>query len=130
MISTSFIPVSFVAGTDVVVMGTNPENADITNPRGEYYGFAPFVRVSNEYGDCFMTSAGNTSRDEIEARQKAEQLSNALRTRWEVLGKLPVRFAEWTPTRPVYGSDAYIDYGFDDDRLLESREEEDSYFWS
>lgn len=41
----------FFARTDIVVTGSNPENADYTNPRGHIFGFAAYVVADSERGD-------------------------------------------------------------------------------
>lgn len=119
-----FVPVDFLGSSDVVIIGSNPEMADYDNPQGHIYGFAPYVRIANEYGDTFVSSAGDACRCEREANEKAERMATALHSRWVNLGKLPVGFEKWQQGRAVYGSDAYTAYGADDDMALERMEEE------
>jgi hypothetical protein len=121
-----FIPVSFFAGSDVVVVGQHDEMADIENPRGYIYGFASYVIAEDEAGNrvqLFIKSA----RQEAVVLAAAEKQAAALNVRLS-LGKLPVNFGSWEHARPAYGSQAYIEYGADDDIALERREEEESFF--
>jgi hypothetical protein len=104
---------TFTATSDIVVIGVNPESADYTNPQGNLYGFASYVRASNDYGDTRIFHV-TTSALEREAMDAAEQLAKALTARFQNLGKLPVGFDAWTQGRAVYGSDAYLNYGQDD----------------
>jgi hypothetical protein len=60
---------------------------------------------------------------EIEAFEPAVRLAEALEARFKNFGKLPVRFSEWSPARPVYGSKAYIKYGAGDDLERELQDE-------
>lgn len=108
----------FYAQSDIVVVGSNPENADYTNPRGEIYGFSAYVLAANEYGDTRCMHVA-TSTNEAEAVGKAEAMAAALNVRFEQLGKLPVGFDKWHAHRPVYGSEAYQDYGAADDLAWE-----------
>lgn len=108
-----------------VIIGQNSENADMGNPHGYTYGTNALLVASNEYGDTWETSAGSAlySQDIL---PKAQALADRLNARL-ALGKLPIGFDEWVQGRAVYGSDAYIAYGKDDDVALERREEE--YFY-
>lgn len=118
---------NFEACTDIVVIGRNPENADYTNPRGEIHGFAAFVEASTPRGDTKRFFV-DSSWDEATVLEKAKTLAFALNNRFNRLGKLPIGFDNWVKGRPIYGSDAYIAYGQDDDVALEAREvEEESY---
>lgn len=108
----------FYAQSDIVVIGSNPESADYTNPRGEIYGFAAYVVAANEYGDTRSLHVA-TAHLERDAMEKAEAMAAALTVRFEQLGKPPVGFANWSAGRAVYGSDAYQDYGAADDLAWE-----------
>lgn len=119
--------ITFDTQSDIVVVDQNSEMADYDNPRGEVYGFAAYVRASNEHGDTRLLYVG-TSRDEREVLAKADKLAAALTARLANLGKLPVAFDSWQPGRPVYGSDAYVEYGQYDDLALEARELADEAF--
>lgn len=108
-----------------VIIGQNSENADMGNPHGYTYGTNALLVASNEYGDTWETSAGSAlySQDIL---PKAQALADRLNARL-ALGKLPIGFDEWVQGRAVYGSDAYVAYGQDDEVALERREEE--YFY-
>lgn len=116
---------NFYAHTDVVVIGTDPEMADYDNPRGEIYGFSAHVLATNDYGDCRALHVA-TARSEREVLEQAEALAQRLTARVQNLGKLPVGFKSWVQGRPVYGSQAYQDYGREDDLSWE-REMEECY---
>lgn len=45
------IPNQFFAATDLCVVGSNPEMADVSNPHGNIYGFAAYVYAESEQGD-------------------------------------------------------------------------------
>jgi hypothetical protein len=114
-------PTWFDTQSDIVVVGTDPENVDYNNQRGEVYGFAAYVRASNPYGDTRVLHVC-TEMDEAVALDKAGMVAERLNTRLLKLGKLPVGFDTWQAGRPVYGSDAYAAYGQADDAALERKE--------
>jgi hypothetical protein len=115
---------SFSTRSDLVIVGTNPEMADIDNPRGAIFGLLWYVVASNEYGDtrelCVVSSTASS-----DTKATAEALATRLGARLLNLRKLPVGFALWPEGRPVYGSDAYVEYGQADDLALERREADD-----
>ena len=118
-----FIPVVFFATSDLCIIGSNPEMADFTNPRGHLYGEAAYVAAEDAAGNrCRLHVLTDASR--IAALEPAEAMAAALNARL-ANGKLPVAFASWLSDRPAYGSDAYVQYGQDDDLALERREAED-----
>lgn len=107
-------------GSDIVVTGNNPECADFDNPRGDLYGFQPFVTVTDYQGNRkrlnvgealgqFYVFGGDSSMKR--ANEIADDLAMRLQARWDNFNKLPVRFCDWHDTNPCYGSDAYIAYG-------------------
>jgi len=113
----------FFAACDLCVVDVNPEMADMANPRGEIHGYASFVYATFERGDrrrLFVKS----SRWEDEAIAPADTLARALMARL-ANGKLPVGFDRWEECRPCYGSPAYIEYGQEDDLMLERKEAEE-----
>jgi hypothetical protein len=114
----------FYGHCDIVVTGTNPENADYTNPRGERYGFQAYVQVANDFGDTRVKTFG-VFHSQREAVDFAEKLAATLQTRLDKLGKYPVGFAAWAEGRAVYGSDAYVAYGQAEEVEWERRMDED-----
>ncbi len=112
--------ISFNAMSYVVVVGRDPELADYSNPRGERYGFAWYVRAFNDFGDTREFHVVTTVY-ERDGEEKAEKLAAALTNRARG-GKLPVGFDSWVEGRPVYGSEAYVSYGQYDDLAVEARE--------
>ena len=107
------------------IIGQNSENADMSNPQGYTYGTNAVLVAANEYGDTWEMSAGYAMYSE-DILPKAQALADRLNARL-ALGKLPVGFDAWAQGRAVYGSDAYVAYGQDDEVALERREEE--YFY-
>lgn len=113
----------FFARTDIVVVGSDPEMADYTNPRGNIYGFAAYVVADSERGDrreLYIT----TSQIESECMADAGKVADALNARLAA-GKLPVAFDRWQEGRPAYGSDAYDPL---EEIALERREVEEEAF--
>lgn len=118
---------NFHAQTDITIVGSDPEMADMDNPRGYIYGFAAYVVATNERGDRWMNFV-RTDRSESVALAPAERMAAALNTRLANLGKMPVDFARWTPTRPAYGSEAWQEYGEAEEIALERREADDEIY--
>lgn len=111
---------NFFAATDIVVVDTNPEMADMDNPRGEFFGSAAFVYAEDDGGNRRRTYV--TTRDsDAEALEVAKRMAEALNARLAA-GKLPIGFNRWDDARPAYGSDAYVAYGQADDLELERME--------
>ena len=110
----------FFASSDIVVVGTNTEMADIDNPRGHLFGEAWYVYAENPHGDRRRFYMG------IDKQIQSERMASALTQRLAA-GKLPVAFDRWQPTRPSYGSDAYIEYGQADDLAMEIKEQYEVY---
>jgi hypothetical protein len=117
-------PTTFFAATDLVVIGSNPEFADVSNPHGDLFGSTAYVVAEDAEGNRVRLVL-KTSPWESEVLPAAERMAAALNARL-ANGKLPVGFDSWVPTRPAYGSDAYVDYGAADDIMFES-ELEGSY---
>lgn len=107
---------NFYTQNEIVVIGHNPEMADMSNPRGEIHGLRWLVVAANDYGDTWEMAVTGTV-PQVEAERMAERLQ----TRWDTLGKLPVGFASWPRGRAVYGSEAYVAYGQADDLAWERR---------
>jgi len=112
----------FRSHTDIVVIGQDAEAADYDNPRGYIYGFASFVQAVSAHGDTRVLHVA-TGGNEDEVLVKAEALAAALNARL-ANGKLPVAFDRWEEGRAVYGSEAYVEYGQDEDLAWEAQAEE------
>lgn len=102
-------PITFFAHSDIVVIGVNPEMADLDNPRGEIYGYAAYVYAEDVKGYRTRLWVATEYNDKV-ALEKAEHLASALRNRL-ASGSLPVAFYRWEETRPAYGSEAYEEVG-------------------
>jgi hypothetical protein len=113
--------IGFSASIDVVVVEQDPEFADVSNPRGNIYGFASYVVAEDADGNRRRLHVA-TRRWQDEALAPAEKLAAALNARL-ARGKLPVRFDAWREARPCYGSRAYEAYGAADDIERERNEE-------
>jgi hypothetical protein len=114
-------PTIFFAATDLVVLGSNPENADVSNPHGDIFGHSAYVVAEDAQGNRVRTFL-KTAPWESDVLPAAERMAAALMVRLGN-GKLPINFESWTETRPAYGSDAYVDYGAADDIFFESEME-------
>lgn len=97
---------TFSVMTDVVVTGSNPENADYDNPQGHYFGFAAYVVATNERGERRRLRIC-TKDVESDALARATSQAAALNARFGFLHKLPVNFESWEETWPEYGSEAF-----------------------
>ena len=119
---------TFLGRCDMVVIGSNPENADMDNPRGEIWGYAPYVLAEDAKGYRRVQSIGKPHRYPVDAERIAETVASRLQSRFDCLGKLPVGFERWTETTPCYGSDAYdeMDQGAID-AAIEQREAYERY---
>ena len=80
---------TFSPSSTVVVTGTNPENADITNPRGESFGLLWYVQGSNEHGDTAELAVISATEPSAIA---AVKLATRLNARVTDLKRLPVGF--------------------------------------
>jgi hypothetical protein len=106
---------SYDVRSDIVVVGYDPEMADMDNPRGERHGLRWLVIATNAHGD----RKGMVVPSEAVALSMVGGLiARAAR------GQLPVGFLNhWHAERPAYGSPAYEEYGAADDIALEREEE-------
>ena len=100
----AFAPVAFFAASDLVVVGSNPEMADYTNPRGHLFGVAAFVVAEDAHGYRVRLHVATGHASEVE--EKAARVAAALTARL-ASGRLPVAFSTWEEARPAYGSEAY-----------------------
>ena len=98
----------FCAATDLAVLGYNPEMADMDNPLGAQIGFAAYVYAENRWGFRYRLFV-NSSFSEFEVLAEAQDMAEALQTRQDSLGKLPVGFQNWEEASPAYGSRAFLE---------------------
>ena len=124
----NFIPEFFDHGSDIVVIGSNPESADYDNPRGEIHGLRPYVRAVDARGNTKMkystvvhhVNVGDTEA-ERDARALADRLNEKLAQR-----RMP-DMSSWEEGRAVYGSPAYEAYGAEGDLAWERSMEDEAY---
>ena len=102
--------------THVVVVGYNPEMADMSNPNGERYGEVGFVCVELVNGRRFANYNSTTDMDELYMfRQEVEDFLKAGNA-------LPS--SQWSEIEPAYGSEAYVSNNVEFERWLEERRDE------
>ena len=87
--------------SDIVVIGTNPEMAEMGNPRGEVYGEVFYVVMANDKGRRWATVAC------WKTYEAAERQAQWVDSRLEAGHRMDRD--DWFETNPVYGSQAYID---------------------
>jgi hypothetical protein len=97
---------TIVVSSDLMVVGSDPESADLDNPRGEIIRERFFLLAEDKHGNrrrygCYMS------------KEEAESLIDYAP---------PVAF--WDETHPAYGSRAYQQYGESDDIEAEARMED------
>lgn len=111
----------------LVVTGTNPEMADMTNPCGATWGVRAAVVAVAHDGRRRSKSFG-TFDNQAAADREGERW-----VRWcegDLLGgHLPEDFTEWTEVDPVYGSEAYVRKNVELKLICWERELEESYRW-
>jgi hypothetical protein len=97
---------TFFAKTDIVVIDTDGEHADMDNPRGEIYGHAAYVVAEDEETGRRFQCHVKTARWEDRVRPQAEKMATALNARFKSMGKMPVAFERWEETDANYCSQA------------------------
>jgi len=103
--------------SDLTVVDTNPEMADMGNPRGEIIRPVYYIIATDE--------EGNTWTWDVKKSQNEADLESQLQ-KMEQKGTINLNY--WTPSRPRYGSKAYEQYGARDDMEWE-REQEREQGW-
>lgn len=98
-------PCEFFAATDLVVLDSDPEFADLDNPRGERVGYAAYVYAQDASGYRRRLYIGSNYM-ESQVLEPAQRQARALQAR-RAQGRLPVAFDRWEEARPAYGSPAY-----------------------
>lgn len=108
---TNFKELNYFVRTDVAVIDTNPEMADMSNPRGEIYGDVDYIIAETPTGRRFahsaysLTYASGHSKTEITSA-RLEELAHHLNTTKPELNE-----DHWHEIDPQYGSEAYISQG-------------------
>lgn len=119
--------ITFTGSTEAVYATYAGHDGFPTEPVVEYL---PILYAQNAYGDrrmCFLSSKAVRACDIHLAEDMADRCAHAQAAR-AAKGLLPVGFAtgaHWCDARPVYGSDAYVDYGQADDLAWEARQDAD-----
>jgi len=81
------------------VIGRNPENADFSNPQGNYYGLVSYLLAENENGTRFLgRHLGDGPAEDFAGY--AEEVNKNLLSGW-------TPDATWNETAPCYGSAAW-----------------------
>ena len=89
-------------GSDLRVVGYNPENADMDNPRGAIIREVFHIQATNEYGERRVWG----SFDSADLAEKSYL-------------HIAPPIAMWSISNPVYGSSAYEEYGAANDMAAE-----------
>ena len=118
-------PERFYGNTEVVVIGHNPEMADMDNPRGEIYGYAGYIYAVDHRG-ARVRQYVDTQRYEEDLMNKMDKIVAALTARL-ASGKLPVLFSQWEHYHPEYGSEAYQQDGGEEDLIAWERSIEEEF---
>lgn len=110
--------------TDIVVIGTNPENADYDNPYGHIYGYCGYVIAEAPDGSRWVFNRSMTCRWESEIVDRLSSFVKHVQFKLDGGRKLDPQY--WAPTRPGYGSDAYANGGWSqEDAMLERMADRD-----
>jgi hypothetical protein len=116
-------PLEFVGSTVAVLTTYTGHDGFPCEPVAE---FLPVVYAHTPHGDRKGLYLGKARHAEHLAQSAADKTAAALTAR-HAGGRMPVGFGgpAWFDARPVYGSDAYVEYGQMDDLATEAREEAD-----
>lgn len=99
---------SIAVASELAVVGYNPEAADLDCPNGEIVGERFFLQATNARGD----------------RRSYGWYETVVAAEADIPEAPPVVSDAWTDDRPEYGSQAYVEYGADDDIESERRMQE------
>jgi hypothetical protein len=108
-------------GADIVVVGRDPEMADIDNPNGYRYGYSAYVVLEDQNGRRWIHSKKFVKRWEDDAMAAAAPFLHAVQVHLDAGGE--IRFEFWTETDPAYGSIAYQSQGTEQYRALLERQQ-------
>lgn len=109
------------AGTDIVVIGQDPEMADYSNPRGDIHGHCAYVVVDAPNGRRWVHRKTFTSRWEDDALALIAPLLHSIESHLVAGGTIREEF--WTETDPAYGSEAYVNGGYEAQRAYQERQD-------
>ena len=99
--------------SDYVVVGTNPEMADMSNPHGEIVRERWFIVAEDAKGNRRAWGGPYDSPEDADAAYRLEAPPIDL----------------WAEIQPCYGSEAYVDGGWEQDLCdLEREDEMGGYF--
>lgn len=93
-------PIAIVSSNpflDEIILGFNPENADMGNPNGTIYGKAYFVEA--------VTASGRRFIHHTDFKEEDVHLAQKLADRVIARGEIDTEF--WTESFEVYGSSAW-----------------------
>jgi hypothetical protein len=91
--------------TSLVVLRTDPEYADMGNPRGEIYGVNAAIIAEAPDGSRWVWNMSKTDKSERAAVEWAE--AQAERIRESLAEGKKLQHAAWRWVQPCYGSEAY-----------------------
>lgn len=110
--------------SDIVVLGHNSENADYSNPRGEFYGYACYIVVEAADGRRWAHDHTIKSLFESDALAELRPLQQRMQARLDAGGRLNPK--HWSEIQAAYGSEAYTRDGWQQELLdWENRCDED-----
>jgi hypothetical protein len=107
MTTATFVPSCFFLRSDVVVIGSNPESADMDNPRGSLFGYAVYVVAEASNGERMAHDHTFTASREKDALARGEALLARIQAAVFGHGR-DIDPACWTPCEAAYGSNAYV----------------------
>ena len=105
--------------TDIVVMGSNPENADYDNPRGYIYGYRGYLLAIAPDGSQWVFE--RTMADLVEQNVFDRLATFCAHVQHKINCGVKLDVNRWTETRPAYGSEAYANGGWSREDAMEER---------
>jgi hypothetical protein len=111
----------FEVRSDLVIIGHNPECADMDNPRGEVYGYTSYVIATTPDGfrwqhpQSFTSAWGDVA--EGQAKKLCDQIVAFVKRGGKLLG------CYWQEIRPCYGSPEYDRQGIEAQDAADERAE-------
>ena len=105
--------------TDIVVIGSNPENADYVNPRGYIYGYRGYLLAIAPDGSQWVFERSMVDRLEQNVFDRLATFCARVQHKINCGAKLDAN--RWSETRPMYGSEAYVNGGWSREDAMEER---------